>query len=78
MILNIYVQDEIERQGSILVDYSDLIGDKVVRRVLPDITTQLKEQPELMLNCLGLAIHQVTKKTKKCSEVSKYFEHEHC
>lgn len=72
MILNIYVQDEIERQGSILVDYSDLIGDKVVRKVLPDITTQLKEQPELMLNCLGLAIHQVTKK------VSKYFEHEHC
>lgn len=65
MILNIHVQDEIERQGSILVDYSDLIGDKVVRRVLPDITTQLKEQPELMLNCLGLAIHQVTKKKQK-------------
>lgn len=65
MILNIHVQDEIERQGSILVDYSDLIGDKVVRKVLPDITTQLKEQPELMLNCLGLAIHQVTKKNKQ-------------
>ncbi|XP_024916757.1 DNA helicase MCM8 [Cynoglossus semilaevis] len=57
--IQLYDKDEIERQGSILVDYSDLIGDKVVRRVLPDITTQLKEQPELMLNCLGLAIHQV-------------------
>uniref|UniRef100_A0A669F3I2 DNA helicase MCM8 n=1 Tax=Oreochromis niloticus TaxID=8128 RepID=A0A669F3I2_ORENI len=53
------VQDEIERQGSVLVDYADLIADKTVRHALPDIVTQLKQQPEVMLNCLGLAIHQV-------------------
>uniref|UniRef100_A0A3B4FGE6 DNA helicase MCM8 n=1 Tax=Pundamilia nyererei TaxID=303518 RepID=A0A3B4FGE6_9CICH len=53
------VQDEIERQGSVLVDYADLIADKTVRQALPDIVTQLKQQPEVMLNCLGLAIHQV-------------------
>lgn len=52
-------QDEIERQGSVLVDYADLTGDKTVREALPDLTTQLKEQPEVMLNCLGVAIHQV-------------------
>ncbi|GLD69643.1 DNA helicase MCM8, partial [Lates japonicus] len=51
--------DEIERQGSILVDYADLIGDKTVRKALPDLTTELKEQPELILNSLGVAIHQV-------------------
>ncbi|KAF1375446.1 hypothetical protein PFLUV_G00220250 [Perca fluviatilis] len=52
-------QDEIERQGSVLVDYADLTGDKTVREALPDLTTELKEQPEVILNCLGVAIHQV-------------------
>uniref|UniRef100_A0A8C4DW05 DNA helicase MCM8 n=1 Tax=Dicentrarchus labrax TaxID=13489 RepID=A0A8C4DW05_DICLA len=52
-------QDEIERQGSVLVDYADLTGHKTVREALPDLTTQLKEQPEVILNCLGVAIHQV-------------------
>ncbi|KAL7383307.1 hypothetical protein ABVT39_008382 [Epinephelus coioides] len=52
-------EDEIERQGSVLVDYADLTGNKYVRRALPDLTTQLKEQPEVILNCLGVAIHQV-------------------
>lgn len=52
-------QDEIERQGSVLVDYADLTGDQSVCAAIPDLTTALKEQPQLMLNCLGLAIHQV-------------------
>ncbi len=52
-------QDEIERQGSVLVDYADLIGDQTVRRAFPDLVTELKEQPEVMLKCLGVAIHQV-------------------
>lgn len=54
-----FVQDEIERQGSVLVDYADLTGDRTVRGALPDIVTELREQPEVMLNCLGVAIHQV-------------------
>lgn len=53
------LQDEIERQGSVLVDYTDLIGDQTVCKALPDIITDLKEQPEVMLSCLGVAIHQV-------------------
>lgn len=52
-------QDEIERQGSVLVDYVDLTSDNSVHQALPNLTTELKEQPQLMLNCLGLAIHQV-------------------
>lgn len=55
----IWAQDEIERQGSVLVDYADLTGDQTVREALPDLTTELKEQPEVILNCLGVAIHQV-------------------
>ncbi|KAM3863254.1 DNA helicase MCM8 [Diretmus argenteus] len=57
--IHLYDKDEIERQGSVLVDYVDLIGDKVVCEALPELTTHLREQPEIMLNCLGLAIHQV-------------------
>ncbi|XP_037543327.1 DNA helicase MCM8 [Nematolebias whitei] len=55
----LYDKDEIERQGSVLVDYTDLIGDQTVCKALPDIITDLKEQPEVMLSCLGVAIHQV-------------------
>ncbi|XP_022608585.1 DNA helicase MCM8 [Seriola dumerili] len=57
--IQLYDKDEIERQGSVLVDYADLTGDKTVRKALPDLTTELKEQPELILNCLGMAVHQV-------------------
>ncbi|XP_053292433.1 DNA helicase MCM8 [Pleuronectes platessa] len=57
--IHLYDKDEIERQGSVLVDYADLIGDKTVSEAIPDLTTELKEQPELILNCLGVAIHQV-------------------
>ncbi|KAK9541232.1 hypothetical protein VZT92_001293 [Zoarces viviparus] len=57
--IQLYDKDEIERQGSVLVDYADLTGDQSVRGSLPDLTAELKEQPETILNCLGLAIHQV-------------------
>ncbi|KAK5882807.1 hypothetical protein CesoFtcFv8_021355 [Champsocephalus esox] len=57
--IQLYDKDEIERQGSVLVDYADLTGDKRVCEALPDLTTALREQPEVMLNCLGVAIHQV-------------------
>ncbi|XP_075339377.1 DNA helicase MCM8 [Odontesthes bonariensis] len=57
--IHLYDKDEIERQGSVLVDYTDLIGDKKVCKALPGIINDLKEQPEVMLNCLGAAIHQV-------------------
>lgn len=59
-------QDEIERQGSVLVDYADLTREQSVCEALPDLTTEIKEQPELVLNCLGLAIHQVWRDGKKC------------
>lgn len=57
--LYVCAQDEIERQGSVLVDYADLTGDKYVLKALPDLTKELKEQPEVILNCLGMAVHQV-------------------
>jgi hypothetical protein len=43
----------------VLVDYKALVEDKEVCMALPDLSNQLREQPETTLNCLGLAIHQV-------------------
>lgn len=52
-------QDEIERKGSILVDYKDLLSNKQISHTLPDLAKDLKEMPEKILDCLGVAIHQV-------------------
>ncbi|XP_029962352.1 LOW QUALITY PROTEIN: DNA helicase MCM8 [Salarias fasciatus] len=57
--IHLYDKDEIERQGSVLVDYADLVGDGAVLEALPEIVTELKEQPELLISCLGAAVHQV-------------------
>ncbi|XP_010904530.1 DNA helicase MCM8 [Esox lucius] len=57
--IHLYDKDEIERQGSVLVDYKALTENTEVCMALPDLANQLREQPEISLNCLGLAIHQV-------------------
>ncbi|XP_061693041.1 DNA helicase MCM8 isoform X2 [Syngnathoides biaculeatus] len=57
--IHLYDKDEIERQGSVLVDYADLTANEMVLGALPGLTSEVKEQPEVILNCLGLAVHQV-------------------
>ncbi|XP_040285706.1 DNA helicase MCM8 [Bufo bufo] len=59
--LELYDKDEIERKGSILVDYKELLQDtELMSSVL--LTTDLKDMPEKVLECMGLAIHQVLTK----------------
>ncbi|KAJ3610313.1 hypothetical protein NHX12_022406 [Muraenolepis orangiensis] len=57
--IDLYDKDEIERQGSVLVDYADLVKNMLLIDTLPGLAKDLKDQPEVILNCLGLAIHQV-------------------
>ncbi|XP_051935358.1 DNA helicase MCM8-like [Hippocampus zosterae] len=57
--IDLYDKDEIERQGSVLVDYADLTTNETVLAALPALTAELKDQPEMIFNCLGVAIHQV-------------------
>ncbi|PIO38358.1 hypothetical protein AB205_0067240, partial [Aquarana catesbeiana] len=52
------VEDEIERKGSILVDYKELLEDDALKTSVL-LSTELKEMPEKILDCMGLAIHQV-------------------
>lgn len=57
--MDLYDKDEIERKGSILVDYKDLLCNKQISHTLPNLAKNLKEMPEKILDCLGVAIHQV-------------------
>lgn len=61
VILNV-LQDEIERKGSILVDYKDMIEDKELTKSIPNVSAELRDMPQKTLQCMGLAIHQVNGK----------------
>ncbi len=41
------------------MDYKDLVSNKLVSHTVPDLAKDLKEMPEKILDCLGVAIHQV-------------------
>ncbi|KAK2523224.1 DNA helicase MCM8 [Columba livia] len=60
--IELYDKDEIERKGSILVDYKELIQDRELTKSIPNISTELRDMPQKMLQCMGLAIHQVLTK----------------
>ncbi|NWU98785.1 MCM8 helicase, partial [Upupa epops] len=60
--IELYDKDEIERKGSILVDYKELIEDRELTKVIPDISVELRDMPQKILQCMGLAIHQVLTK----------------
>ncbi|XP_060580099.1 DNA helicase MCM8-like [Ruditapes philippinarum] len=50
--------DDIELKGSFTVDYKELISDQGVCESLPDLQTDLKDMPQKVLSCMGLAMHQ--------------------
>ncbi|XP_064002305.1 DNA helicase MCM8 isoform X1 [Pogoniulus pusillus] len=60
--IELYDKDEIERKGSILVDYKEMIEDEELTKSIPNISTELRDMPQKILDCMGLAIHQVLTK----------------
>ncbi|NWX40687.1 MCM8 helicase, partial [Steatornis caripensis] len=60
--IELYDKDEIERKGSILVDYKELIQDRELTKSIPNVSTELRDMPQKILHCMGLAIHQVLTK----------------
>ncbi|ERE71817.1 DNA helicase MCM8 isoform X3 [Cricetulus griseus] len=60
--IDFYDKDEIERKGSILVDFKELTKDDEITNLIPDIENTLRDTPEKTLACMGLAIHQVLTK----------------
>ncbi|XP_048956618.1 DNA helicase MCM8 isoform X2 [Canis lupus dingo] len=57
--IDLYDKDEIERKGSILVDFKELTEDNEMADLVPNIANELRDTPEKTLACMGLAIHQV-------------------
>ncbi|XP_070276040.1 DNA helicase MCM8 isoform X2 [Myotis yumanensis] len=60
--IDLYDKDEIERKGSILVDFKELTKDDEITKLIPNIANELRDAPEKTLACMGLAIHQVLTK----------------
>ncbi|MGH0165350.1 UNVERIFIED_CONTAM: hypothetical protein FKN15_061757 [Acipenser sinensis] len=60
--IELYDKDEIERKGSVLVDYQDLLQDEGLSKSIPNLASELRDMPEKILDCMGLAVHQVLTK----------------
>lgn len=41
------------------MDYKELIQDRELTKSIPNISTELRDMPQKILQCMGLAIHQV-------------------
>ena len=52
-------QTEIDQRGSILVDCKELLEDESVKTVLPTLKADIRDMPQRIINCLGVAFHQV-------------------
>lgn len=44
------------------MDYKELIEDRELAKSIPNISTELRDMPQKILQCMGLAIHQVSLK----------------
>ncbi|XP_030855456.1 DNA helicase MCM8 [Strongylocentrotus purpuratus] len=54
-----YDKTEIDQRGSILVDCKELLEDETVKSVLPTLKADIRDMPQRIINCLGVAFHQV-------------------
>ncbi|KAK1337281.1 hypothetical protein QTO34_001907 [Cnephaeus nilssonii] len=71
--IDLYDKDEIERKGSILVDFKELTKDDEIAKLIPNIANELRDAPEKTLACMGLAIHQFDL-IKDCEEIKPCFK----
>ncbi|XP_033753343.1 DNA helicase MCM8-like [Pecten maximus] len=54
-----YKWNDVEEKGSFTMEYKDLISDEIIQQKLPELATDLKDMPENILSCLGIAAHQL-------------------
>ncbi|XP_059176311.1 DNA helicase MCM8-like [Physella acuta] len=55
----LYDWDEIEQKSFFTVDYKELSSDKVIKDNYIDLESELRDLPEKVLACIGLAMHQI-------------------
>ncbi|KAK3604621.1 hypothetical protein CHS0354_028978 [Potamilus streckersoni] len=57
--IQLFNLDDIELKGSVTVDFSELATDRIVTEGFPDLIKELRETPEKIVSCIGLAMHQL-------------------
>lgn len=53
-------RSELEEHRAFTVDLADLLNDESVKAAIPDFKSLVRHSPEMVINCLGLAMHQVS------------------
>ncbi|GFO02710.1 DNA helicase mcm8-like [Plakobranchus ocellatus] len=51
--------DDVEQKEFFTVDYTELASDITIKDRIPDLGIQLRDSPEKILACMGLAMHQI-------------------
>ncbi|XP_076463609.1 DNA helicase MCM8-like [Babylonia areolata] len=55
----LYNLEDIDVKGFVIVDYKELSSDPMIMEGYPELETELRDKPERVLPCLGLAVHQL-------------------
>ncbi|XP_076114313.1 DNA helicase MCM8-like isoform X2 [Mytilus galloprovincialis] len=64
-----YKWDDVEEKGYFIVDMKELLADQILMEGIPDLSTEMKDMPDRILSCIGLAVHQlITHKRRHESE----------
>ncbi|KAJ8299815.1 hypothetical protein KUTeg_023875 [Tegillarca granosa] len=51
--------DDMEDKGSFIVDFKEIITDRIISEGIPELMTEMKDMPDKILGCMGLAVHQI-------------------
>lgn len=62
-----YKWTDIEEKSFMVVDFKELLSDDGIQRGIPSIHSDLRDSPEQLIACMGLAVHQVITHQKQTS-----------
>ncbi|CAL1537557.1 unnamed protein product [Lymnaea stagnalis] len=51
--------DDIEQKGFFVLDYKELYADQIIKDGYVHMETELRDSPDKVLACMGLAMHQI-------------------
>ncbi|XP_041352396.1 LOW QUALITY PROTEIN: DNA helicase MCM8-like [Gigantopelta aegis] len=56
---SLYNWSDIEVKGFFTVNFKDFSTDQIIQEAIPDLSSEVKNSPETLLSCIGLAMHQI-------------------
>ncbi|XP_005096787.1 DNA helicase MCM8 [Aplysia californica] len=70
----LYNWDDIEQKGFFIIDFKELTADNIIKDGCPALESELRDSPENVIACLGLAMHQIV--THKHQQEAQALEEE--